>query len=209
MSKYMKGKSIDDRPVLDKVRVDRLAARFKGGDAGAFDELVLIFQRPVFNLAYRMLNNYEEANDAVQEIFVKVYRSIGKFKGRSSFSTWLYAVAANICRNRLRRIKRISTFEVRTSDLRSAGDNDCREPVAVDPCPAPDRTAELSDIKRSVEKAVASLQPDFASVIVMKDIQNMRYEEIAETLGCSLGTVKSRLSRARMMMKEKLQLLLT
>jgi len=205
MSKYMKEESTGDGPVHDKVRADRLAARFRGGDAGAFDELVLIFQRPVFNLAYRMLNNYEEASDAAQEIFVKVYRSIGKFKGRSSFSTWLYAVAANICRNRLRRIRRISAFEVRTSDLRSAGDNDCLEPVAVDPYPAPDRTAELSDIKRSVEEAVASLQPDFANVIIMKDIQNMSYEEIAETFGCSLGTVKSRLSRARMMMRERLR----
>ncbi|MDI6774271.1 MAG: sigma-70 family RNA polymerase sigma factor [Verrucomicrobiota bacterium] len=194
---------------VNRAEADQLAVRFKSGDAKAFDRLVLMFQRPVFNLAYRMLNRYEDASDAAQEIFVKLYRSIGKFRGDSSFSTWLFAIAVNVCRSRMRSARSRGAVEVLDADLRPADDDPPPDHQGVDPAATPDRQAERTELMATVKQAIATLPPDFAAVIVMKDIQDVTYEEIAERLGCNMGTVKSRLFRARAMVRDKLSPLMS
>lgn len=186
--------------------IEQLARRFKDGDMGAFDELVGACESRVFNLAYRIVNNYDDATELTQDVFVKVYRSIGKFRGNSRFTTWLYSITANSCLNRLRRKKRISFFEARSLD--DTGEDESRKtPIlqAVDPNPNPSETHRRTEFTKLVENSIAGLPADFRTVIVMRDLQGMAYEEISVALSCSLGTVKSRLSRARNMTKDKLQ----
>jgi RNA polymerase sigma-70 factor (ECF subfamily) len=189
-----------------KARANELAQRFRGGDERAFDELVLMFQGQIFGLAYRLLNNNrEDADDAAQEIFVKVYRSISKFRGDAGFSTWLYTIAVNTCRSRMRKTKRRSSFEVRIADRPGTEDDDYPEPVAVDHGSLPDKVLQMKELRRNVARVVADLPGDFATVMVMRDLQDMSYEEISVALGCSMGTVKSRICRARVMAREKLK----
>jgi RNA polymerase sigma-70 factor (ECF subfamily) len=188
-----------------KARAGELVQKFKDGDERAFDELVLMFHGQIFGFAYRLLNRYEDAEDAAQEIFVKVYRSIGRFRGDAGFSTWLYAIAVNTCRSRMRKTKRRLSFEVRMADRPGAGDDDMAEPVAVDQGALPDKSLEMKELSRDVARVVADLPADFATVMVMRDIQDMTYDEISAALGCSMGTVKSRLCRARVMARDKLK----
>ncbi len=196
-------KSDDCAPAIDPKAVDKLVGRAREGTQTAFDDLVRLFQRPVFNLALRMLNNYEAAQDAAQETFVKAFRALGKFNGASLFSTWLFAIAANTCRNQRQVASRKSFFE----PYRENGDEDGRGPkdLMVDPAPGPDTRLERDETRQAVQSAIAGLEEEFATAIILRDVQDMSYEEIAETLGCSMGTVKSRISRARWMVKEQLE----
>jgi RNA polymerase sigma-70 factor (ECF subfamily) len=189
----------------DEVAPEELVRRFQGGEEAAFDDLMRRFQRQMYNLAYRMLDNGEEANDLTQEIFIKVYRSIAKFRGESSFSTWLHAVALNLCRNRRRQLRRLSEFEAVSLDNPGHGETDGLPMQMAAPDTPPDKMLERTEIRHLVERTVAGLPEDFAAVVVMRDIQDMSYEEIAAALDCSMGTVKSRLSRGRLMVAEKLK----
>lgn len=187
---------------VDHVRVAELVSQFKDGEEAAFDELVLIFQKPVFNLAYRMLSSYEEAADATQETFVKVYRSINKFRGEARFATWLYAVASNMCRNRRRKLVR-RKVELQILD---AGDDEHNPGMeAVDPGFGPRDRVAHGEIADAVNDALGEIPEDFAAAVVMKDIQGLSYEDIAEAMKCSMGTVKSRIARGRGMVRERLK----
>jgi RNA polymerase sigma-70 factor (ECF subfamily) len=189
-------------------RVQNLVRRAKDGDEAAFDDLVREFQRPVFNLAYRMLNNYEEANDAAQDVFIKVHRSLASFRGDSKFSTWLFTVAANMCRSRIRKIVRLNKHEAGSLD-ETYDDDTSPKQVAVDPAAGADTLLENQEVKQIVEACINELDDDFKLVMIMKDLQHMQYEEIAEALDCNLGTIKSRLFRARAQVRDKLKERLT
>ncbi|MGQ9663229.1 MAG: sigma-70 family RNA polymerase sigma factor [Kiritimatiellia bacterium] len=191
----------------DRERANALALRVQRGDKEAFDELITLFQRPVFNLVYRLLSHYGAADDATQEVFIKVYRTINRFRGDSSFATWLYRIAVNTALNHLRTLKRRSSFEVEGD----AAANDCADGVAglaAASGPSPSEEAERAEIRHAVGLVVAGLPPVYATVLVLKDVQGLKYEEIAAVLRCSVGTVKSRLARGRNMAKEKLTRLL-
>lgn len=188
----------------NQIETDELVRRAKDGDMAAFDELVRVFQGPMFNLAYRMVNNREDANDLTQEIFVKMYRSIGKFRGDSRFSTWLYTVAANTCRSRLRQLRRVSSHE--TVRLDSNWDEDTTRSIEpVDSGASPVEELERDELKQCVELAVAELPEEFRAIVVMRDLQGLTYQEISGAMECSIGTVKSRLSRARTRVKAELR----
>ena len=182
---------------------EEYARRFRIGDAQAFDGVVRTFQLRIFNLAYRILNNHEDAEEVTQEIFVKAHKSIGEFQGRCKFGTWLHAVAVNVCRNRLRQTKRRTVFEMCSFD----GAEDPGQ-LPVEPATsreeAPAAQLERAELMKLVQKCISELPVDFSAVLVMRDVQGMSYEEVAEALGCSLGTVKSRLARGRQAVKEKL-----
>ncbi len=185
------------------VDVDDLVRRAQKGDADAFDELVRVFSGPMYNLAYRMAGNAADAGDLTQEIFVKLYRAIGKFGWRSKFSTWLYRLAANTCYSGLRKIRRVASAEVvRLDDDRA---DDVRSRDTPDPGDLPSRRLERRELRHQIEGAIAVLPEDFREVIVLRDLQGLTYEEIAESIGCSVGTVKSRLARARTRVKERLR----
>jgi len=198
-----------DRPVsamaaaTEGVDVDDLVRAAQAGDRGAFTQLVNVFSGPMYNLAYRMAGNADDAADLTQEIFVKLYRSIGQFRYRSKFSTWLCSLAANTCRSGMRKLGRRRDRERLCLDD-DAGDGNLREPM--DPGDQPDRSMERREKQATIERAIAALPEAFRTIIILRDVQGMAYEEIAEALSCSIGTVKSRLARARMRARDQLML---
>ena len=171
----------------------------------AVDELVRTYQTPIFNLAYRMVNQREEACDITQEIFIKVARAIRSFKGRSRFSTWLQALAINTCRSRRQRLRRIGFFEAVSLDAVPDGaDSPSHRHEPVDAGDRPETALERHETQEIVGRAIATLAEEFREVIVMRDIQGLSYEEIAQATGCQAGTVKSRLWRARAKVRDEL-----
>ena len=188
----------------DADRTDDWVRRAQQGDRQAFDALVTTFSGRMFNLAYRMTGNREDAADLTQEIFVKLFRSIEKFAWRSSFSTWLYALAANTCRSGLRRLQRVSKVEVVQLDASDAADETYRSRESVDEGPGPVEQVAKAEVMGRVHKAIEALDEDFRMVIVLRDIQGLSYEEITAVLGCSMGTLKSRLARARLKVRDRL-----
>jgi RNA polymerase sigma-70 factor (ECF subfamily) len=158
-----------------------LVRRSVRGDRTAFGAIVERHQGRVYNLAYRMLGRPEDAADATQEVFLICLRKLGGFQGRSAFTTWLHRVALNVCYESLRR---------RTRE----GVTDEGE---VEPPPGPDH-AETSATAVDVHRALQLVPEEFRAVLVLHDVQGVPYEEIAETLGAPIGTVKSRLHRGRL-----------
>ncbi|NLH49805.1 MAG: sigma-70 family RNA polymerase sigma factor [Myxococcales bacterium] len=171
--------------------------RFLGGDQRAFEELVLRYQRRVFNLSLRFVRVPEEAQEVTQEIFVKLFRSLGSFRGEAKFSTWLYMVAVNHCRNRLKYLNRRHYFTGESLDPMPDGEDDgpVRQYAAADPDPNDRVTAK--ETRQAVRRAIDQLSDDHREAIILRDLQGLSYEEIAEITGQSLGTVKSRIHRAR------------
>lgn len=186
---------LDDRELVRKVQA---------GDAGAFDELVLRYQDRIFNLVYRKLGRYEDARDTAQEVFVRAYRGLAAFKGDSQFFTWLFRIALNTTFTQRRRIGR--QHDLVPASLDAARGDDGDDPAdPPDPGEGPPRLAEGSEEARAVREAIDELPEEPRTLIVLKDIEGMRYEEIAEVLEMPVGSVKSKLHRARQALKERLE----
>ncbi len=183
----------------------QLVKRCQRGDRWAFDELVARYQNRVFNLAYRILGDYEEANDLAQEAFIKVYKKIKSFRREASFYTWLYRLATNLCRNKLRQWQSEKRFQ--TVSLQNPIGQEGKEVIhsLADSDPGPDKISERREMNALVQKAINSLEEEHRMVIVLRDIQGLAYEEIARIVDCPEGTVKSRLYRARNTLKERLK----
>lgn len=178
------------------------------GDAAAFDALVLRHKDRVFNLCYRLLGEFQEADDFAQEVFLKAFRSIKRFRFEAAFSTWLYRIAVNTCKNRLKSLE----YRQRkmTIPLENPGNPDTgASPREIrDNGNSPGNHFEKKERMRVIQEAVNALPPDQKTVITLRDIQGFSYEEIADITGLNLGTVKSRLSRARLELREQLRGLL-
>lgn len=183
-----------------------LLDRARAGDPGAFETLVRRYQGWVFTLALRMLADRAEAEDVAQEIFLKAYRGLKRFRGESRFSTWLYAIASHHCLNHLAARRRRPQHD----GPGSARPNPALEdrPALVDrladPAPRADALLERADRARLVQAELANLTEEHRIILILRDIQGLSYEEIAEALRLELGTVRSRLHRARMEMKARL-----
>lgn len=186
----------------DRVREADLIARAVAGDGEAFGELVEPLEAKVYSLAYRMSGNREDAYDLAQEAFLKVYRALARFKGQSSFSTWLYRVVSNTCLDQLRRQRR-SRPATSLDDPVDTGGGVLRREVADETC-EPEQLALRSETAREIQAAVANLPPDHRLAILLRDYEDLPYERIAQAMGCSLGTVKSRISRARSALRDRL-----
>nr|WP_255216665.1 sigma-70 family RNA polymerase sigma factor [Pseudenhygromyxa sp. WMMC2535] len=177
----------------------------KGGDARAFKVLMQRYQRKVYAIAYGYLRNQEDALDVVQESFIKVHRYIAKFEGNSSFYTWLYRIVANLCIDHLRKAKRHRDVEF-DDGLRHDGKD---EPPS-DLVPHLARFGDPSDMLRrkeilaAVESSLDHLSDKHRAVIVMRELQGMSYEEMAQAMKCSKGTIMSRLFHARRNMQKLL-----
>lgn len=177
-----------------------MITRCKKGDREAFNELMVKYQKQVFNIAYGMLSDYEDASDAAQEVFVKVYRSIASFRGQSSFTTWLYTICRNVCNDILRkRQRRGFTISI---DSNEEEDNPVSELPSEEP--SPEEYYEMNERQRIVQEAIRSLSPEYREIIIYSDIEQLSYDEISKILKCPNGTVKSRLNRARNALKKKL-----
>jgi RNA polymerase sigma-70 factor, ECF subfamily len=179
-----------------------LVRRCQKGDALAFEQLVIKYRSKVFSMIYGMVQNEQDAWDLAQEGFIKAWRSIHRFKGEASFYTWLYRIVTNVAIDSLRRksFKKTAEFD----DEIAATQVEPGSKTMPQPDPMPHQGLEREEIRHRIEHAINKLSPEHRAVIVMKEIEELQYNEIAEALGCSIGTVMSRLFYAR----KKLQTLL-
>ena len=166
----------------------------QNGDAQAFEQLITTYQQNVFNLAYRMIRNYDDASDIAQEAFLKAYVNLPRFKGNSKFSTWLYRITTNVCLDEIKKRKKVQTYSM-SENIETEEGEISRE--IEDKSANIERNFERSEQQKMVNEAIDNLPEKHRLVIVMRDINNMSYEEIAAALQCSEGTVKSRINRAR------------
>jgi RNA polymerase sigma-70 factor (ECF subfamily) len=178
-----------------------LIEQAQGGDLAAFDQLVLLHQQEVFAVALRMLGNRDEAQDVAQDAFVRAYRAIGKFRREAKLSTWLVSIAMNLCRNRRRWWARRNRLIAASIDEPLRTEDGSVGHDVVDPAPSPRHAAERREQRRQLMTMLQMLDETHRSVIVLRDIEGYSYEEIAHMLGCQIGTVKSRLSRARIQLR--------
>jgi RNA polymerase sigma-70 factor (ECF subfamily) len=170
------------------------------GDHGAFNALVERYQRQVYNLCWRTLGNAEDAADATQETFFSAYRAVGGFRAPDeAFRSWLLRIAVNICYDALRRRRRRPTEQLDARDSETSVVD-----VLPDPEPGPEQQALSAETAALVNRALAELSADHRLVITLCDLQGLRYDEAASVLGVELGTVKSRLSRARLALRDAL-----
>ena len=168
------------------------------GDNSAFEMLMEKHMGIIYNIALRMAANQDDAEDMTQEIMIKIFRSLSSFKGNSKFSTWIYRVAVNTCLDELKRKKNKKHLSL---DAEISGDDGEGQLEIKDDSPSPEKLAEQNELRDMVAAAVKLLSDEHRAVIVLRDIRGMSYSEIAEILGCSDGTVKSRISRARAQLK--------
>lgn len=162
------------------------------GNVTAFNRLVLHYQDRVFSLAYRILGERESAADAAQDAFITAFRRLETYRG-GSFRAWLLKVTTNTCYDELRRLKRRPADSL--EELPGA-ENDDGPPIAAD-SPSPEQAAQQSELATAIEQCISALQTDQRTVLVLSDVEGFNYQEIADLTGTNLGTVKSRLSRAR------------
>lgn len=171
-----------------------LVARLQRGDPRAFEDLVIAYQHRVFGVAFRMLHSRAEAEELAQEVFVRVHRAIGGFRGDAKLSTWLYAITSRLCLNRLASGERRMVRE---------GEETLTQLASSHAGPADE--LERSELETALHRAIAELSEDRRIVVVLRDLEGLSYEEIAAALELELGTVRSRLHRARMDLKAKLE----
>ena len=176
----------------------RLVQRLKRRDERAFTLLVRTYQTPVFNIALRMMGgSREDALDISQEIFVTIFRAISGFRGDSKLSTWIYRIAVNHCRNRIKYLARRKQAQHQQWDERlDSGDTGASETFRTS-IPRPDAIFEGQQAQKFLQEALHNLETDQREVVVLRDIQGLSYESIVEITGHRLGTVKSRLHRGR------------
>lgn len=187
-------------------RDDALLIRaFQAGDKAAFDKLVLKHQHKLINLCYRFLGDYQEANDSAQETFIKVYRSLNRFRFESAFSTWLYRIAVNTCKNRLMSQDfRRSRKTVSIDDPIQTDEGEVQIEIK-DESLSPEREVDAREKNELIQQAISSLPDDQKQVVILRDIEQLSYEEISQVTGLNIGTVKSKLSRARQALCDKLR----
>jgi len=174
--------------------------RLKANEDAAYDELVRTYNSSIFHVAYRMLGDSAEASDVVQEIFIKVFRNIGGFKGEAALKTWIFRIAFSEILNRLRWWKSRHRSSTVSLDDQPNG----QEYYVADSGPTPEEVLESKERELALQHALVRLSSDHRSIIVLRDIEGFSYTEIAEVLGVSIGTVKSRLARAREDLKKSL-----
>jgi RNA polymerase sigma-70 factor (ECF subfamily) len=178
-----------------------LVRRSLAGDEGAFRRLVEKYQRAVYNIAWRMVRNEEDAWDLVQEIFLRVYRGLASYDQKRPFSTWLYRVASNLCIDHLRR-RRLQTVSIHP---REEGRERSEDLALADPGPLPDRLHEIHRLAERVDALLERLSPMYRVILHLRYREQLSYEELAEVLEIPLGTVKARLHRAHETLRRLLQ----
>lgn len=193
---------------LESKLIERLLAR----DERAFNELVQAYGRRVSGLVFRMLGNREEAEDLTQEVFVQVFKAIGTFRGDAKLSTWIFRIAVNLCKNRNKyhRVRQASKQDELDSvaerialvSYGSFADGRRGPPAPVGHIERPDEAMAGRQVERIVQDAMASIDPTFRECLVLRDVEELSYEEIGDITGLPIGTVKSRIFRARAQLKE-------
>lgn len=183
-----------------------LLRRLRDRDERAFRELLELHRDRVYNITFRMLGNRAEAEDVAQEVFISVFKTIDQFREESKFSTWLYRVAVNHCKNRIKYLARRHDRDRDELD-ESSHAHQANGAVVGAPVRAaqPDRALEGAQMERLLQEAIGNLDDDHRIVVVLRDVEDLSIEEICEITGLPDGTVKSRLHRARLALRKKLQ----
>jgi RNA polymerase sigma-70 factor (ECF subfamily) len=194
-----------ERPAAPADPEAAAVARAAAGDEAAFAELVRRHERAVYNVAYRLLGDREEALDAAQDAFLRCFRGLASFRGDAAFRTWLLGIAINVCRSRLagaaRRLARRTQALMRTDPATGEA-----VPLEVaDSRPGPEATARSGELRDALGRALAALSPEHREVLLLRELGGLEYDEVAAALGCALGTVKSRIARARTALRAALE----
>ncbi|MEM6293405.1 MAG: sigma-70 family RNA polymerase sigma factor [Myxococcota bacterium] len=208
-------KDSDDAPapITERAKADardrQLVVRLKAGDQRAFEELVRLYQDRVFALSYRMLGNRQEAEDLAQEVFITLHRAIGSYRGEGRFYTWLYRIASNTCKNRIKYLrgrhfhKSVSVDDTPEAQA-PAGEAGPGVPLQ-SRVHGPEAMTEGNRLEAAVQRELAALDPEHRLLIILRDVQGMSYQEILRITGLQEGTLKSRLHRARVALKDRLK----
>jgi RNA polymerase sigma-70 factor, ECF subfamily len=177
---------------------EELVAKSVGGDAESFNELILRWERPIYALAYRTIGREEDARDVCQETFLRAFRALPAFRGQSKFSSWLYRIALNLCRDWMRR-------ERRTPVVQAPEDMDLIElAAAAEPSESIEDLVARKDQMRAVERVMATLPEEQRTAIVLKEYHGLTFQEIADIVGCPLSTVKTRLYQGLVVLRRGL-----
>jgi len=181
---------------------DDLIKKAVSGDADAYGQLIAPYEKPIYNFCLRMLSNAQDAQDLSQEVFIKVYKNISKYKSRdgASFKNWLYRLANNACIDEIR--KRKSRVHPESLDKPMELDENEMERQIDSGLATPEETAIKNERRAAVGNAIRKLPAEFRRMIVLRDLRGLSYEEIADITGVKLGTVKSKINRARGKLRE-------
>jgi RNA polymerase sigma-70 factor (ECF subfamily) len=187
---------------------DRLMTAFPPDDTDRdldFNALVIKYEKKIFNVIYRYLGDYEEATDLTQETFISAFKHFEHFRGESKVFTWLYQIARNLCINRLRQRERQRSLRVESLDQpRDLGDEESASREIADWSGAPQTILEDKELRQRILGAIASLPNDYREIVMLREFENLSYNEIVQATGLTLENVKTRLSRARAMLRRKL-----
>lgn len=174
-------------------------------DRAWFDDLLRRYEARIFNVIYALLDDYEEAADLTQETFIRAYRGWASFRGESHVYTWLYRIAVNLTKNRLKQLRRQNQVEELSLDAPVESEEEELSRQVADWTHCPERHVQRQEVSRIVREAIQHLPPDFREIIVLRELQELSYQELTEVLGLSMGAVKSRLFRARAQLKQLLE----
>lgn len=175
-----------------------LIKKFQDGDVEAYNQIVYRYKDRLYNFIYRFVNDLDRAEDLVQDTFLKLYTHKHSYREIAKFSTWLYTIAGNLARTELRKIKRRRTFSVTELSYED------REYIIASSDSGPDDEHVSQNFERNVQRALAELPDDFKTIIILRDIQELSYDEISKIVGVPLGTVKSRINRGRIKLQNLL-----
>ena len=178
---------------------EELVARSVGGDLDSFNQLVLRWERPIYALAYRVIGREEDARDVAQEAFLRAFRALGGFKGQAKFSSWLYRITLNLCRDWIRRERRtpLAQTPVGVDLVELAGETS--------PADSVEELVARRQLGRAVEKAMAMLPEEQRTAIILKEYHGLTFQEIADLLDCPLSTVKTRLYQGLSVLRKQLR----
>jgi len=179
---------------------EELVARSMGGDLDSFNQLVLRWERPIYALAYRVIGREEDARDVAQETFLRAFRALGGFKGQAKFSSWLYRITLNLCRDWIRRERRAPVSQA------PEGVDLIEMASAVEPTESVEDLVSRRELSRAVARAMATLPEEQRTAIVLKEYHGLTFQEIADLLDCPLSTVKTRLYQGLTVLRRHLEL---
>jgi RNA polymerase sigma-70 factor (ECF subfamily) len=178
---------------------EELVARSVRGDADSFNELILRWERPIFALAYRTIGREEDARDVCQETFLRAFRALPGFRGQAKFSSWIYRIALNLCRDWMRRERRASVVQA------PEGVDLVELAAAAEPSESIELLVVRKDLSRTVERAMALLPEEQRTAIILKEYHGLTFQEIADVVGCPLSTVKTRLYQGLSVLRRELK----
>jgi RNA polymerase sigma-70 factor, ECF subfamily len=190
-------------PVTSREDDRRLIEEALSGDPG-FEKLVRTYERLVYRVAFRFLSDETDASDVAQEVFLRVHRSLAKFRGDSALSTWIYAITANLSRNAIRSRKNRAKVQVLAPEEKD-GDRPFWDRVVDNKSVSSSRGMESRELSVAIQKALAEVPADYREAVILRDMEGLDYQEIAQALKTQVGTVKSRIARGRALLREKLE----